>query len=246
MASPELTLDALHEWARIESQVVGRPASPAPPASWRRAQGVLGALGVTVVQLGLLAVLPFFVLVRGSLFLYAHGGYGSWLALVGGAGSTLVIVTAYAAWLSHLLTRRASLATLARRVALPLVLAYCGYALIYLSSVNAKADRVRAYYTSLHPLLRVALSTWILVDRDIVITDLARRREDYATMRLPVYDGSLHFLQRDGYVHAADLRVLGRSEMKNRLVQLYFWSMGLGTLRHVGTADHLHVELPLP
>jgi hypothetical protein len=28
-------------------------------------------------------------------------------------------------------------------------------------------------------------------------------------------------------------------------VQLYFWSMGFSTLRHVGTADHLHVELPL-
>src|SRR5438552_14843576 len=37
---------------------------------------------------------------------------------------------------------------------------------------HAKSPLVRAYYTSLHPLLRVALSTWILVDRDIVITDL--------------------------------------------------------------------------
>jgi len=26
-------------------------------------------------------------------------------------------------------------------------------------------------------------------------------------------------------------------------VQLYFWSMGFDTKRHVGTADHLHVEL---
>jgi len=34
--------------------------------------------------------------------------------------------------------------------------------------------------------------------------------------------------------------------VKNRLVQLYFWCLGFGTLRHVGTADHLHVELPVP
>jgi len=33
--------------------------------------------------------------------------------------------------------------------------------------------------------------------------------------------------------------------VRNRLVQAYFWSMGFATLRHVGTADHLHVELPL-
>src|SRR2546427_3746735 len=36
-----------------------------------------------------LAVLPFFVLVRGSVFLYAQRGYGPWLALAGGAGCTL-------------------------------------------------------------------------------------------------------------------------------------------------------------
>jgi len=28
-------------------------------------------------------------------------------------------------------------------------------------------------------------------------------------------------------------------------MQLYFHLMGFRTLRHVGTADHLHVELPL-
>jgi hypothetical protein len=26
-------------------------------------------------------------------------------------------------------------------------------------------------------------------------------------------------------------------------VQFYFWLMGFDTRRHVGTADHLHVEL---
>ena len=125
------------------------------------------------------------------------------------------------------------------------MVAYCGYALIYLSSGNAKSDRVRAYYTSLHPLLRVALSTWILVDRDLLITDLTRRPADYPAMGLPVSDGSLHYVQRDGYAHAVDLRTEGRSGVKNRVVQAYFWSMGFATLRHLGTADHLHVELPV-
>jgi len=63
-------------------------------------------------------------------------------------------------------------------------------------------------------------------------------------MGLPPNDGSLHYVQRDGYAHAADLRTAGRGLAENRLIQLYFWSMGFGTLRHVGTGDHLHVELP--
>jgi len=55
----------------------------------------------------------------------------------------------------------------------------------------------------------------------------------------------LHYPQPDGYVHAIDLRTAGRGFVRNRLVQAYFWSMGFVTLRHVGTADHLHVELPV-
>ena len=117
--------------------------------------------------------------------------------------------------------------------------------MIYFSSANAKSERVRAYYASLHPLLRVALSTLILADRDLVVTDLARGPESYAAMGLTPNDGSLHYLQRDGYTHAADLRTAGRGVLKNRLVQLYFWSMGFTTLRHVVTGDHLHVELPV-
>jgi hypothetical protein len=64
-------------------------------------------------------------------------------------------------------------------------------------------------------------------------------------MGLPVNDGTLHYRQRDGWAHAVDLRTNGRGEVVNRLVELYFRVMGFRTLRHVGTADHLHVELPL-
>src|SRR6266576_666519 len=129
--------------------------------------------------------------------------------------------------------------------ALPFVVAYSIYALVYLSRANAKSDRVRAYYASLHPLLRVGLSTLIVFDGDAVITDLARRPEDYKTMGLPPNDGSLHLVQRDGYAHAADLRTGGRGFLRNRLVQLYLWGLGFSTLRHTGPSDHLHVELPV-
>jgi len=191
------------------------------------------------------ALLPFLVLVKVAVYLYSHQGYSTVLALASGTACTAALVTAYAAWLWHRFTGRVRLALVARRFALPLVVAYCGYALIYLSSANVKSDRVRAYYASLHPLLRVALSTLILADRELVITDLARGPNDYATMGLVPNDGSLHYVQRDGYAHAADLRTAGRGELENRLVQAYFWSMGFATLRHNGTSDHLHVELPV-
>jgi hypothetical protein len=180
-----------------------------------------------------------------AVFLYQHEGWPTAFALAGGVACTAGVVTAYGTWAWHRITGRVRLALIARRFALPLVVAYCGYTLIYLSSANAKSERVRAYYASLHPLLRVALSTLILVDRDAVITDLARRPEDYQAMGLPPNDGSLHYVQSDGYAHAADLRTAGRGMVKNRLIQLYFWSMGFETLRHMGTGDHLHVELPV-
>jgi len=237
MTIPRLESSALREWDRLAGAAT--TARPEP----RR----LGPWTVEVVRLAakivLVALLPFIALVKVAVFLHQHQGWPIAFALAGGVACTTAVVTAYGTWAWHRFTGRVRLALIARRFALPLVVAYCGYALIYLSSANAKSDQVRAYYASLHPLLRVALSTLILVDRAAVITDLARRPEDYQAMGLPPDDGSLHYLQRDGYAHAADLRTAGRGLVKNRLIQLYFWSMGFGTLRHVGTGDHLHVEL---
>ena len=68
---------------------------------------------------------------------------------------------------------------------------------------------------------------------------------DYTRSNLPVRDRSLHFTQRDGYVHAVDLRTNGRSWLRNSFTRAYFTLMGFHTLRHVGTADHLHVSLPV-
>jgi hypothetical protein len=42
-----------------------------------------------------------------------------------------------------------------------------------------------------------------------------------------------------------DIHTAGRGLLVNLLVEGYFRIMGFRTLRHVGTADHLHVELPL-
>jgi hypothetical protein len=239
MTIPPLDSSALREWDRLAGAATTARPEPRRLKPWTVQFVRLAAKTVLV------ALLPFIALVKVAVFLYQHEGWPTAFALTGGVACTAGVVTAYGTWAWHRITGRVRLALIARRFALPLVVAYCGYTLIYLSSANAKSERVRAYYASLHPLLRVALSTLILVDRDAVITDLARRPEDYQAMGLPPNDGSLHYVQSDGYAHAADLRTAGRGMVKNRLIQLYFWSMGFETLRHMGTGDHLHVELPV-
>lgn len=192
-----------------------------------------------------LAVLPFLVLVRVSVWAYASYGAPTWVALGLGAFLTLIVVAAYGARISVRLTGKARFRLALTHVALPVIMVYCGYALLYLSSANAKTEAVRAYYTSLHPIFRLALSTAVLFDGDLVVTDVRRVPSDYTAMGLPLYEASLHFRQNDGYVHAVDLRTLGRPAWRTATLTGYFRLMGFRTLRHVGTADHLHVSLPM-
>jgi hypothetical protein len=216
---------------------VSRAKRVAPTNAWLTpAVALLKALFVIV--------LPFYVYVRSSVYFYAHG-VAPWLAIGLGAILTMAIVAAYATWISRRFSGRARAASMARWIALPVAAAWCAYAVVYLARVNAKTDGVRSYYGSVHPVLRAALGTAILVDPDIVMTDALRLPADYARMGLPVYDRTLHYRQKSGWVHAVDLRTRDRSAVKNFAVQLYFSSMGFRTLRHVGTADHLHVSLPV-
>src|SRR5712692_6634995 len=212
VTAPRLVSTALREWDRLVGVLETARRDPRRLGPWA-VQVVRFAAKVVFV-----AVLPFLALVRVAVFLYEYEGWPAAFALTGGIACTAAVVTAYGAWVWHRLTGHVRLALVGRRIALPFVVAYSIYALVYLSSANAKSERVRAYYASLHPLLRVGLSTLIVFDRDAVITDLARRPEDYKTMGLPPNDGSLHLVQRDGYAHAADVRTGGRGFLRNRLV----------------------------
>ena len=233
----KLRREAAREWKqRVKKQ---RKRAKDVPRDWR-------ALGVELLQglLRLVAIvaLPFVLLVRGAVFFYEYGQVPAWLAVLVAALLAIGLVTLYARWLLSKFAGRPPVMLLAKWVALPLVVFYCGFSLLYLSRVNAKPE-VRAYYRTVHPLLRLALSTWILVDDKLIVTDMRRAREDYAKMGLPVNETSLHYRQTDGWVHAVDLRTANRGWFRNRLVQAYFWGMGFNTLRHVGTADHLHVDI---
>lgn len=198
------------------------------------------------VLAGVVTVLPFFLLIRGGVLAYQVWGVGTWPALALAAVTTALLLGLYALVVSRRLGAGRGLQRLLTRAAMAVAIAYVGYGLVFIASENVKTDAVRSEYSSVHPLLRVAASALVLADRGAVITDAGRTAEDYWLMGLPTNEASLHFEQETGYVHALDLRTNGRSELRNRVVELGFWALGFHSLRHVGTADHLHLSLRLP
>jgi hypothetical protein len=189
--------------------------------------------------------LPFVVLVRGAVLLYTSAHWPSWLALLASGLAMIGVVAVYGAVASHKLTGRVRFVWIARWVALPLVAGFLIRGLIVLDRSHAQSESIRAEYRDTHPLLRVALATLDLADDRLVVTDMSRTAADYSRMGLPVLSNTMHGVQRDGWVHAVDIHTAGRGFVVNLLVEGYFRLMGFRTLRHVGTADHLHVELPL-
>ncbi|MEP1152636.1 MAG: hypothetical protein ABJH08_12990 [Balneola sp.] len=200
--------------------------------------------GLWVLLIIALSVIPFFILIKTSIYLNVDKELNEWVALLGGIGVTISMLLMYVI----LLFRKVNNKKLMLRFGLggvgALVGGFCLYGLLYLSSVNAKSDSVKEVYRSLHPILRVAVATTTLAENDLVITDIQRSVEDYAKMGLPVNQNSLHFSQPDGFVHAIDLRTKGHSEIRNFILRHSLRMMGFETLRHVGTGDHLHISLP--
>jgi hypothetical protein len=200
-------------------------------------------LALAAARVFLIVTAPFLVLIRGAVWLYRQG-LPTWAALLASGVATLVLLSLYGVLIARRFARPARPGWIAKWIAAPLVVCYCGFALLHLARENAKNDVVHAVYTATHPLLRLAVSTLILADRNTVITDLARTPDDYRRMGLPLNQRSLHYRQADGWVHAVDLRT--GNDLRNLLVEWYFRALGFDTLRHVGTGDHLHVSLPAP
>ncbi len=202
-----------------------------------------------LIKIILLLALPFILLIRGAVFCYLHYEWAPWLALLGGALGAMVVLFVYLSFLHGKLTGKMSGGGAMKRrtmIVLLLVGGYCVHGLLFLSGANAKGQEVQSEFTKLHPILRLGVSTLIFVDPDLMITDASRQPEDYKKMGLPSKGRSLHYEQGSGFVHALDIRTNGRGEMRNQLLATYFRMMGFNTLRHVGTADHLHISLSNP
>ena len=192
-----------------------------------------------------LIALPFFILVRGAVLLYRDAGWPSWLALMGSGAAMIGVLALYGALMTRRLTGRARFGWIARWVAMPLVVGFMVRGLVFLDRAHAQNEAIREEYQDTHPLLRMALATLDIADDNLVVTDMSRTAADYVRMGLPVLPNTMHAVQRDGWVHAVDIHTRGRGFFVNFFVASYFRVMGFRVLRHVGTADHLHVELPL-
>ncbi len=202
---------------------------------------------IVILQLILMIVLPFWIMIRGAVFLNQQYAFNPWIAILAMEGIVFLILLIYVTMLWDWLlgVERINRATIKAKIWLVafILVVYTGFTLFYLSGKNAKTEKVRKEYKSLHPYLRMAVGTIVLLDRDVLITDGSRLPEDYKKMGLKKKKNSLHYKQSTGYTHAMDLRTKGSSRLRNWLLKTYFWSMGFNTLRHIGTADHLHISL---
>tara|TARA_R110000868_G_scaffold408293_7_gene691050 strand:- start:627 stop:1364 length:738 start_codon:yes stop_codon:yes gene_type:complete len=191
-----------------------------------------------------LGIIPFFILIRTAVFLNLEKDMNGWFALLVGILTSMGLLGLYVFFLFRKVKNKKLLAQFGFGGIATLVGGFCIYALLYLSSVNAKTEDVREVYRSLHPILRVSVATTTLAEKELVITDIKRTEEDYISWGLTPLESSMHYEQKDGFVHAVDLRTIGHSEFRNKMLEWSLKAMGLQIIRHVGTADHLHVALP--
>lgn len=200
-----------------------------------------------IAKLILIFTLPFIVLVRGSVYIHENYDPGARLSIIGGVVVTAFLLLIYLVVMHSKVSGKVSGSKSLKSkavVALLLVIGFAIHSLYFISGSNFKNPELKSEIRSLNPILRLAVGTLVMIDKEAVITDTNRVPEDYKKMGLKTNKSSLHYEQKDGYANAIDLRVRGKSEIRNKLTQWYFDWMGFNTLRHGGTGDHLHVSLP--
>ena len=201
---------------------------------------------VEVLKILTILIFPFVLLIRGAVAFHSQFSLSPYLAISGGILVTALLVFLYFNIVySHWTGKFGSGAAIKRRglLSIAITLVYALHGIFYLSSGNLKNSEVKEEINKVHPILRLSVSTVIYLDKELIITDGKRLPEDYSRMGLKKKSHSLHYKQNNGYAHALDLRTNNRSEIRNFLLRNYFRMMGFRTLRHLGTADHLHISL---
>ncbi|WP_020533908.1 hypothetical protein [Flexithrix dorotheae] len=211
-------------------------------------KGIIGQAVWFILKTLFFFFLPFIFLIRGAVFSYTYFHLNTWICLFISMGITLLLIVAYLAFFLKKIKYKGRITTrkvkaLFSVLGICLIL-FCGYNILYLSPKNAQSSAVKEEFTSLHPFLRLGVSTILFLDHDLLISDMSRTKNDYVKMGLKVNHHSLHYIQADGYAHAMDIRTSQRHTIRNFLVKQYFNLMGFTTLRHGGTGDHLHISLP--
>jgi len=179
---------------------------------------------------------------RAQLILLSRMPDGGWLIAAGGllvGGLVLAVV------LATVFTFRSLKGNIALLAGVPLlVLIVGGVGIWRFPERHFKDLQTAVEWRQLHPTLRLAVWLVAVEDRSMVLTDIARTPEGYVGMGLEPQRESRHYVGDDGYSRAVDLRVSDAGQLRNWARQGLFLLMGVETVRHVGTADHLHVALP--
>jgi len=199
-----------------------------------------------IIKFIFLLVFPFILLIRGAVYFHDAHHLPPYMAIAGGVLMTVVALFIYFSFLYGKISGKfGNSGSIKRRfiIAFLFVFLYAMHGIFYYSGKNMKNAELKDEITKVHPILRLSVSTVIHLDKGLIITDANRAPEDYKKMGLKSIKNSLHYPQSSGYSHALDLRTNNRSELRNTLLINYFRLMGFRTLRHVGTADHLHVSL---
>ncbi len=187
--------------------------------------------------------IPFILLIRSSVFIHDYFELNAWLAIALSVFFSAFLVLMFFSFVHDQITGRIGNLRGRFLLSICLVVAFVINGIFFMSGDNMKTAEVASEINEVHPVLRLAVSTLAYLDEDLIITDGNRKPEDYAKMGLKTKKRSLHYKQSDGYAHALDLRTNDRTEWRNFLLQNYFRLMGFNTLRHVGTADHLHISI---
>jgi hypothetical protein len=206
----------------------------------------MGKLILEIIKILIILLFPFILLIRGAVVFHEKFQFSPFLSILAGVGVTTILLFLYfTVFYSHYSGNLGSLKGLKLRTlaALLITLFYATHGIFYISTGNLKNDYVKSEINKVHPILRLSVSTIVILDSDLIITDGKRIPENYRKMGLKEKAHSLHYKQKNGYSHALDLRTNNRSEIRNFLLQNYFRLMGMSTLRHVGNADHLHISL---
>jgi hypothetical protein len=184
------------------------------------------------------------ILVRVQLALLAAYPAADWPAVVVGLLAGGVVLALSTGLALRLRSPRRALILL---VALPTLLLAAGcLSVTHFPRSGFKSQDLCSEWYTLHPTLRVSLWIARLGAGEMVLTDVSRQPSDYDDMGLTAPSWSRHFFSpRNGYVHAIDLRVRDTGDLRNWARQGVFLALGLRADRHGGTADHLHVSLPL-
>ncbi len=207
---------------------------------------MLFSLLVRIIKWLFVLFLPFVVLIRSAIYFHAHMGFGPWLSMVAGITVTIILLIIYMTIIHGMFSRTlGGVKAFKTRgyVAALMLVGFCTQGLFFISSNNLKNASLSKELRSLHPIVRIAVSIVIIIDKELIVTDATRRSSDYEKMGLPVNERSLHYPQDDGYAYAVDMRTKHRSSLRNFLLQNYFRLMGFKTLQHSGTAPHLHISL---